>query len=943
MRLRLRGHSFGRSLAALFGVLAVSACVTRPVFALPEEDRAFLGFLIRDLKYYDVAIRFLMSIEKRRTLDLNDQSEIASLRIDILKAEGKVSEADKAVAEFQKRFPSHARSSLQNLEAIGGSLKKALDTFDRSAVEPDKALADGLRKESSSIFQNAVSKPMDALIADLQKKVDAARKTQGTAKPGAKATSKDLSAALRSLEYTELMRINFLLAYAKRLQESAAERKESLTRGQKLAETFVNERGDFPVMQFDAQLYAGLFTYELGQHVAAEQALSILYDAEPPAARPFAKELADTFRRVRLQAILYGARSMSAAGNFTKAVQIIDQYFYKMRDEELDLRKAENEPELRSFAVGVRLEHGLALAGSGALQKGLDEVQSIIRQPGLPTPLLTDARKALGRLALLGTVKLRGADYYEAAMGLKSAFSFEAALDTFQLGLTALSSTNRKELNSVAPLCLNEIGEINFILGRFVESALAYQEICEWFQGAQEQIVAKAATNFLAATTRAIKTTPGGATHAGLTGLKASASKASEKYSSGFAIFESYMFDGARLESEGKWEAAKAEYVKVEPELKGQKVPFYWRAQAKAWTCVCRAWEEADAERKKTMETEVDEAISALRKVSKKALEARENVAAAIASISVGSVLYQRADWKGAAEALEVFTAELSGEETYRCAGLGSLIFAEIKLEDLALAGKHYSELKKICGDLPVAATTASALSDAHQAAGQLKEAAEYALIYAKHPSSKAEMEQPREITRVARLLIEGGMNKESESFVAALKGSKKDPQFDADRELILLETKALQHAKQWDKVIAKLEAFVKQYKPQEDKSYDDAYVLRDLGLAYMARVKSKPQAKDLKDAEAAYNRACFVMRQRAEREPSLEKTFWQWVEELMEIEMALGDAGDNNAYRNIINQVSEAESNRPELVSPKLKELAKLADEKLKKRVGEPPATPAK
>ena len=85
---------------------------------------------------------------------------------------------------------------------------------------------------------------------------------------------------------------------------------------------------------------------------------------------------------------------------------------------------------------------------------------------------MTDARKALGRLSSRGIVKLRGVDYYQAGVGLKADFRFEDAIDTFQLALASLSPKDIKEMNEVAPLCLNEIGEVNYRLERYVESTV---------------------------------------------------------------------------------------------------------------------------------------------------------------------------------------------------------------------------------------------------------------------------------------------------------------------------------------------------------------------------------------------------------------------------------------------------------------------------------------
>jgi len=460
--------------------------------------------------------------------------------------------------------------------------KQALDLLDRAAVEPKEEKAKALRQEARTSFEESVQKPIDALVAGLEAKVAENRKKATSEVPPAggrreaRETPREVTDLLRSLEYTELNRLKFILSYARGLPEGSSERTAALERGLKLAETFVNTRYDFPVMQLEAQLQLGLCQYELGRYQAAEDSLGLLFDVEPPFAPPFPKDIVDSFKRLRLQAILFGARAMSARKQFAKAARAIEQFYLPARKDEFDLTRCESEPELRTDAIMVRLEYGLALAGDGQVEKGLGEIQKVIRQPEQPAPLVTEARRALGKLAAEGRVKLRGRDYYEAALGLKSALRFEPALISFQRALSSLDSGKPKESLALAPLCLNEIGEVNFLLGRFVESAVAYQEVCEYFPEAPNDILSKAATNFLAATTRAIKTTEGGTSHAGLARLREAADRQSEKHSSGFAVFESRMFDAGNLQAQGKWDEAIAKYEEVQPTLDKKKVPFYW-------------------------------------------------------------------------------------------------------------------------------------------------------------------------------------------------------------------------------------------------------------------------------------------------------------------------------------------------------------------------------
>src|SRR5207247_6200132 len=138
------------------------------------------------------------------------------------------------------------------------------------------------------------------------------------------------------------------------------------------------------------------------------------------------KPLVDAFKTIRLQAILFGAKAMNEARNYQLAVQIIELNFAKPRKDEFDLTKSEDDPDLRKFGVLVRLEYGIALAGNGQARAGLSQIRGVIAKykqsgaGGQAPAFVTDARKALGRVATSGVATLQGNDYYEAAIGLKS-------------------------------------------------------------------------------------------------------------------------------------------------------------------------------------------------------------------------------------------------------------------------------------------------------------------------------------------------------------------------------------------------------------------------------------------------------------------------------------------------------------------------------------------
>ncbi|HVR75467.1 MAG TPA: hypothetical protein VMT52_14120, partial [Planctomycetota bacterium] len=727
--------------AAVVAALALVLVPRITEAALSPEDRVYADFLIKELRYYDTALRWLEGLEKGGRLDQATQADIASMRIEVLKGQGRSEEALEAVAEFQRKFPNDPRASVGDLHGIAEAMRKVLELFDRSNVEGDAAKSAALRAEGAKTFEEEVSKPLEALIADLQKRVEESR-----AKPSEKekrapaargAGSPRASVLMQSLHYSELVRLQFHLAYARKLAEGSPERTAVLQKGFKLAQDFVQNRYEFPVMQYEAQLNLGAVAHELGRHDFAEEELSVLYELTPPFAPPYTKELVDSFKSIRLQAILFGARAKSAGRNYQRAVEIIEANFVKRRKDDFDLIDAENDPAHKTYAVLVRLEHAIALAGSGSPQRAFNVIDKVIEKPGQPMALVTDARKALGKIALMGGVRLRGKDYYQAGIGLKSERNWGAALETFQQALGSLNPRDLKEKAEMAPLCLNEIGEINFLLERYTESALAYQEVFSYFSDAPQDLLSKVATNFLAATTRAIKA-GGGTAHTGLTMLKEEATKESERYSSGFQIYESMVFDAKNLELEGKYAKAREKYLEIARELKGQKVPFYWFAQASAWSCVYYQWDQADPAGKKALLSEIAAARAALPEVIEKGLGEKDRRGAAKASLILGLIHYQHGEWQDASRVLRVFAGVLADEPTFRCTGLGSLILAQVKTRELKEAARNLKSLYADCKQAAVVATAALAIADAFEEAGKLKEAALYGLFYARHPASRS-------------------------------------------------------------------------------------------------------------------------------------------------------------------------------------------------------------
>ena len=465
-----------------------------------NDDRAFAAALIKELRYFDTARRWLAEKRSARTTKPEQQAEIDSLLIDILQAEGKGNEAIEALAEFKKKWPTHPRAALGSLEKVGSEFAKVLGKLEDSkkARDADSAKADQLVSEANSDFKAQVQKPLDLLIEDLFKQAKAAKGNEKLSK-------------IRLAYQAELARVNIFLVYARSLGEGEVH-DSYLERGLKLADHFVSERDEFYIMRYEAQIQKGLYLYEMKRYAESAEELELIFDIEPFARPPYSPQLLKAFHTIRLKAYLFSAKAYNAAKKPGIAVSILKPI---MRSTAVPgdpfapaIGLVESDSDLQQFAVLARLEYGIAMADAGDAAAGMSTIHKVISkydQLHKETKVdkyrafVIDARKALGRVSSSGSAALSGRDYYQAAIGLKSELKLEEALRAFQ---TALAKLSASEVAEYAPICLNEIGELSFILKRYDEAAVAFSELAD--QHSESEIFRKkAATSFAASVDKA--------------------------------------------------------------------------------------------------------------------------------------------------------------------------------------------------------------------------------------------------------------------------------------------------------------------------------------------------------------------------------------------------------------------------------------------------------
>lgn len=892
--------------------LAGAALPVGPAFPWSEEDEAYARYLIRELRYFDTARRWLAAVEKRRLSD-EERARVAALRIDILLGEGREAEAKAAQERFEKEFPKSGRVGVSRLDLVSLAMGKVIARFEKAMNTADAKAAADLRAEASKIFREEVEKPLDELIAGLNQEVEDLRKKAAAESSGRKTTpdrqaQRPWDALTQTRDQAELSRIKAYLVYARRLPAESPERKAILEKALGLADRFVDERYEYYVMQYEGQLQRGIIAHELARHATAEEYLSVLYDVQPPGDPPYPKALAGAFKQLRLQAVLFGARSAIASGQSARAARLLEEHFLGSRGP-LGIAGAEEDPSLRQFAVLARLEYGVALAGSGNVVAGLEQIQQVIRKyssaglvSGANAEFVNEARKALGRLAGLPGVELRGEDLYEAALGLKSALRFEDAAETFRRALGKLDPSKAKDRTTMAR-CLNEIGETSFLLGRYEETAIAYEEAYRYFQDADAELVPKIARNFLAAATRA-EDARKAESHSALGKLRDAATRFNEERGIGLATQEVLMQDAQRFEQEGKFAAARETYLKVEKEVGGEKVPFYWRAQASAWSCILRLWEQADERGKQAVQPELEKATEELAKIVPRAVEDGDLSGAAVASLSLGQIHFQFERWDEAVGALKIFRAELAGESYYRCLGVGYLTIACARLGDCASAEDNFGALEAegSCKEDVVLGYAAQAVSDCFYESGERKKAARYLLAYVRHPSSSVDLKDPQRLFWIAKRLIEGESYDEAEPYIEEIRKIIGAGSPELGRQILILDAERLKQQKKTQEAIDALERYSSEY-VTDGRYEEDPYVLHDLAELYLGR-SPRPQFKDYERADRHYRVALGIMKNRVAADKSLEKVFWPWALRYCELKLRIGEAGQPEAYGEVIQLV---------------------------------------
>ncbi len=926
------GGTSGFVLAALILLLGA-----RPARAqLNSEDSQLLGFILNDLKYVDTAERYLAKLIDEYSGDTEARADLEWRRVDILNLQGKSDEAIEASEVLKKRYPNNRRAQLSGLQGIAKAMQNVLTDFEKANSQPEKAAA--YRKRGKERFAQEVSGALDALVTDLETKVQALQDAYFKArqKSPEMREPQNYRDARGARDQAELVRVKMLRVYAGILPEVSTEWEEertaALKRGLKFAQTYVEDRASNRLLQWQAQLQKGRYEIDLDQCSEAYDDISILVGITPPGMNVNAKipgDLIKFIKKLHIEAVLYSAMAANCAAQYEDAAGIVEMGILESTSGPFALANAGSSPDLEKYHVLAMLERAIALAGSGQTQAGLDEVQKIIDRYSEGSvsqnavAFVNAARKGLGRIAEVSGVRLSAQAYYEGAMGKFSQKEFEDAVSLF---LRALESTTSSDFGEIAPQALVKIGEIQYIQDRPVEAIVTFLEVCQRFP--EHDLVKKAANNAasIGANLSRRRESRG---HAGIARISDLANKEIDKHGGGATKHLIVFQDAQEQESLGNLVKARDLYKSIPArDDDGKAVSIYLQARAKMIDVSVQAWMSSDADQKEATREDTVKYIPHLEKVELAGKSGQEQPEVT-ATWVLGTLYKELGEEDKMIEAWKPFLARFVNDVTYRGAALYYLVETHLKLKHIAQAEEACAALVQDFGDKQTSYFAILQLMEHFRAAGEDGKAADYILLYTRHPRAKEELEQIGRLMDVVDLLLEADRIDEAKTWLAkaqTLADSSDD--VSAKKRLYFRTAKLAFSAKDYKSAQDSLAKYLNDFGVPPASEEDAPYILQMYGESILknnARKDAPDRVKNLQFARKLFVRAIqYINQRRFVDEPGVaskaERYYWVWAYKSMVLNKLLGEENDAQAWVNIRRFITEKQGES--FGGPKLKAL---------------------
>lgn len=878
---------------------------------LKEDDAQLLNYILNSLKYADTAERFIDKLLDKYGADQAVKADLEWRKVDIHNLRGESDQAAELSKVLQKKYPKHSRSSLADLGSIGREMAKVTAAFDKATTDPENAAKH--HQAGIEVFEKNVEPSLNAMVTDLnaklktaQEKYIKARRANPDAPP-----PKEYRSLRGNRDNVELVRISVLRVFAgvlRSVPSLATKRSEVLNKGLAYAQTYVEERANNRLLQWQAQMQKGRYEIELEKNAEAYDSISVLLGIRPPVprGRPVPADLVDYMKKLHIEAVLYASQAANHAGLHEEAVDAVESYMLGADKGPFALNEAHRDPKLETYFFLAQLERAIGIAGGGDTTKGLAEVQSLIdkykSQGNDPKSqaFVNDARKGLGRIAEVSGAKLNAESYYEGGMGKFSERRFEEAVSLF---LNALDAANSKDRKDVVPKTLIKIAEIQYILGRNAEAVMTFLELHKWVPllGKDDLSIKKAANDAMSIATTAARANRG---HAGYQALEKLADAFLNEVGGDIPPGLREFVKAQEAELQGDLAGAIDIYGGIQEVHEGKPEPVYLRAQAKVIDCKVQQWLLNAKKDDPDVVAQIKGLLAPLSELGKKAKEAGKLQAQIVCSWAAAQIYLNTGDQAKAVEALIPFQEEYASDTQYRAAALYYLLENQIALEMGAEAEVTYKPLKSDYPDHISSYYGALQLMEYFRGKGEAEKAAQYILDYASHEKAAEEIKTVGRIMDIVDLLLEAGLLEEAKKWLARAEAIVGDDDSPDGKRVYFRRAKLSFQEKDYATVITALSTYIKKYGEPKSSEEDGPYILQMLGESHLRQSIANKSLKvsGLKLALINLAKAVNGIKDRRDLEDSgerskAERAYWTWSYLMMFTYKKLGDAGSKKAW----------------------------------------------
>ncbi len=723
---------------------------------LPAQEEQFISSLISDYRALNIAERYLAS-QVEATSGLTRGSYEWYLLADIPRVRGELEVYVKALQELAKRYPKHPRAGRSRLDFQKSQMDRLALLRDEALIESDIARRTTLFDQLVEEFTKTVRPGFEALIQDLNESVEQAG-TDDFGQP----KNKDLALLRNEAEYVWILA---MYRFAQFLDQPRFQKlgEKTLREALQAATSFVDDRADFYVLRYLAQLQKGLCLAELGRFEEAASALELLTTITPPVApQAWTDELILKICEIRLQAYVHTIRCYTRARQFQAAAALIDRLFHGQRPPFNLTELGPKEARLRPHWVEAQLEAGVALAGVGRPKEAAEKIHGIITTY-LPRTrddeaqrYVRKARSALARMVDVAGPVFPPTTILEAGKGYKHELNWEGARRVFQIGLGAV----RKPDDRVRyyPRLLSQVAECSHLAGHLRDALFSSLTALRHFAPSCPTELNQRLANYAMAAADQLKETE---TSAAFQRYYDEAADFFLRYGDPTQRFILIMIEATDLKNARKLAEARTRFRQVPSiyEKKGTSHDFehYWRARAEAADCLYQiylAGKKTNADQRRQVLQELEEILAKATAAQPPQLD---GMAAAAYYLSE---LYREPNMKNRAKALDVlalFENELASVDVYRDSALYNyaVVLAELERHEEAL--DTFKALRTAFPESVEWARAAGDLFAFYAQRGEAARAAPYAAAYLEHPIIKGSSVDEDFLFEIGLVLADSG------------------------------------------------------------------------------------------------------------------------------------------------------------------------------------------